>query len=785
MAVFRAVDGFSANHVAGPLLDEARGGSSPLSRACQAELAALAKEKDSEIFFTDLYRLGRRIESRRPDFARRLFEKVAEQKSFPLLAQKARSSFAALEGQGSFGAQAEILVSRIAKEAIDPLLIVPMIAGSAVYGIARAAAASRLLAGSGFASRGLGLSLASGAAGYLAEVPSFVLAARSLRRVAGIGPAAEPSFATELIPSALTLGTLKLVGFAGRALAPAMPTELPTFAGLLVAHRLESRLGLRPELSGANLVLDTLAATISLGAGARLGRGLLGRDFARFQAELELRSKPRPPALGSETSTWNPAFAPALASAAGEGPEPGHHWAISQFKDPAAKPRFWGKALQGATDVQGELLPLLDQAASNLAALKLAIPKMSPDQLPPLATLLRAMREQTEHSPKVEELIGLYHDRVLNFLARSKRPKQLPALLKSLAVLGDLTALYSWLPHPSSAVRELARRLLHENPELPRDEAKALSHLALAIAEEKIPVTDSNLALMRKLEDLHFGSAEFDGIFHQIAADLPPKAFEGFVKQLAPLYRHEAEAFLEAIQELGQPKKVDPQFLNYWDKESGFDAEFYHSKTAQARRLRWRRLEAEDLNVENQAFLYRSLLQTREFSPASLQQRAQELGKSYSEFIEEHLPFGFDGFGLLPADRKIELGSDLAYIPTSRIFFRPYHFAVERSRARKFQQRIERGAPMPSIDVWEQPNGNFLIEEGHHRSTAAFFAGAGFVKARLIGEGDYSRPRNIGPFQEGRPVPLRWIVVDDKLYHQHNAAYREAFMPKLILGPEK
>ncbi|HEX5034207.1 MAG TPA: hypothetical protein VFW62_06990, partial [bacterium] len=338
----------------------------------------------------------------------------------------------------------------------------------------------------------------------------------------------EPSFATELIPSALTLGTLKMVGFAGRTLAPSLPSELPTFAGLLLAHGLESRLGLRPELSGANLVLDALASTISLGAGARLGRGLLGRDFARFQAELELRSKPRPPALGSEISVWNPAFAPALASAVGEGPRSGHLWAIRKFKDPAAKPRFWGKALRGATNIQGEILPLLDQAANNLAALKLAIPKMSPDQLPPLATLLRAMREQTGPSPKVEELIGLYHNRVLNFLARSKRPKQLPVLLKALATLGDLTALYSWLPHPRSEVRELALRLLQENPELPQDEVKSLRHLALAIAEEKIPVTDSNLALMRKLEDLHFGSTEFDRIFYHIASSMPPKAFEHF-----------------------------------------------------------------------------------------------------------------------------------------------------------------------------------------------------------------------------------------------------------------
>lgn len=204
----------------------------------------------------------------------------------------------ALQGRGAFGARAEGLLRRFARQAADPRVIAPMMVGSVAFGIARNAALGRLL-GSARASaftRGWGAYLAAGGIGFGVELPAFVLSARAM------GGAQRP-LGQDFLGAGLTLGALKAFGWGGQAARRAagdrvllkdLARPLPAvagFSGLALAHKLEEGLGLRPHSDAGTFLADTLAAYLSLGVGGRLGQALLGRRFAGRQAELQVRAE--------------------------------------------------------------------------------------------------------------------------------------------------------------------------------------------------------------------------------------------------------------------------------------------------------------------------------------------------------------------------------------------------------------------------------------------------------------------------------------------------------------
>ncbi|HEX5033539.1 MAG TPA: hypothetical protein VFW62_03585, partial [bacterium] len=145
----------------------------------------------------------------------------------------------------------------------------------------------------------------------------------------------------DLQSAALSLGAIRLFGLAGKqglaqlhgvnewgaitrgaALARyshPLAHQSALFGGLLTAHWAETRLGLRPPVNDATAVTDTLASMISLGAGMRLGTGLLGRGYAQGMRELEWRSRnlPRAVELSSLSNFRIPAKA--LGTVAGLG----------------------------------------------------------------------------------------------------------------------------------------------------------------------------------------------------------------------------------------------------------------------------------------------------------------------------------------------------------------------------------------------------------------------------------------------------------------------------------
>ncbi|HKY64115.1 MAG TPA: hypothetical protein VJR29_11925 [bacterium] len=70
-----------------------------------------------------------------------------------------------------------------------------------------------------------------------------------------------------------------------------MLAQTAMFGGLMTAHMVEERLGLRQHVDGATTITDTLASMFSLGIGASLAHRALGPRYAAMQGELNWRFK--------------------------------------------------------------------------------------------------------------------------------------------------------------------------------------------------------------------------------------------------------------------------------------------------------------------------------------------------------------------------------------------------------------------------------------------------------------------------------------------------------------
>lgn len=295
---------------------QSEGGIAPwLSDGERRELQGLAEEVDAELFFEGLFQLGKGLEAvDKVEAAAGVYTAVVEALREGPLRESALQQLAAIQGRGAFSPRFEFLLRRFTKDACDPRMILPMLAGTATYQIVKTASLGRLAGSARVAwwSRGLGARFSAGAAGFSAEVPVFALSGRALRKL-GDSQIPQPDIAQDLASAALTLGVLKLYGFAGDQfitkvhgngffvrnarnpialrILPWLHTQAFLFAGMLTAHKLEERVGLRPSMDGATTLTDTLSSMISLSLGARLGRWMLGPGFQAFQRELGWRAK--------------------------------------------------------------------------------------------------------------------------------------------------------------------------------------------------------------------------------------------------------------------------------------------------------------------------------------------------------------------------------------------------------------------------------------------------------------------------------------------------------------
>jgi len=248
------------------------------------------------------------------------------------ICQQARLEWDAILGRGNWSYRLEFLASRFLKEATDYRMILPMIAGSVIYNLAKTATLGRLVHfPARWWSRGLGGRALAATVGYSAEVPSFALMNRGLRQMSGQSVG---NWTPDLLQAGITLGVLKLGSFLGTQtflkahgineigmatrlkgfskISRALYPQATMFTGLLVAHGIETHIGLRDDLKGATWVTDALSTLLSLSIGAKLGHRLLGKSFHKYQKNLGKRAhlytqylgRPRPIKKHSSSSIF-------------------------------------------------------------------------------------------------------------------------------------------------------------------------------------------------------------------------------------------------------------------------------------------------------------------------------------------------------------------------------------------------------------------------------------------------------------------------------------------------
>ena len=324
------------------------------------EMLSLAEEGDPQLFAEGLFAWARRQEvADRLELAGGVYAAFAARDSAgaymlagssEALRIQAAQRIDAILGRGALGPRAEFLLRRFAREASNPVMIAGMATGSLVFSTTRTALLSRFLASP---SRSvLGARLASSSLAFLAEVPAFWVTTKGLQEA--IAPGSQrwdlATNARELAGLGLTLGALKLSGLASGALSRRLasgPNPMQwgagerlghgllqqggTLAGIMLGHRLEESVGLRPHLDGATNLIDSLGMLLQFHVGGRLSQAALGPRFQAYTHELENRARwlegleIRQP-LGSDRDRFGPGNSlmgeggPILAMASGGGP---------------------------------------------------------------------------------------------------------------------------------------------------------------------------------------------------------------------------------------------------------------------------------------------------------------------------------------------------------------------------------------------------------------------------------------------------------------------------------
>lgn len=294
-----------------------------------AELLSLSQENDGELFFESLLHLGQRQRQENPTLALACFELLQQSlnEDFPgrpsghlsLIARAQRESDA-IEGRGDIGARVEYLSGNFIRETTSPIGLASMAAGGMAFSAVRTGMLARLLSGpAGTLTRGFGARAVSSLVGFGAELPAFVFSSRALHEAGGHAQDwSLRAVGRDLATAGITLGLLKLGGAGagaasqrwaqGTGLFPqATRMFLPQaamFTGIIAAHRIEESLELRPHVDGATLFTDAFSTFLQFHVSGRLMEAAMGRGYAAWQHELNIRgeamaSTPRP-----SGSTW-------------------------------------------------------------------------------------------------------------------------------------------------------------------------------------------------------------------------------------------------------------------------------------------------------------------------------------------------------------------------------------------------------------------------------------------------------------------------------------------------
>ncbi len=303
-----------------------------LGSSALREIVNLAEESDPTLFQSELMSFASRQEvAGGVELAANLYQALRDsQGGASALRERAGQRLDAILGRGAIGLRSESLLRNLAQQACDPTALLAMGVAGTVFRVTRLAALSRLAASptANFLTRGFGARLVAGGLGFAAEATAFPLSGRLASEALGRSQDwGGTALRRDLASSFLVLGGLRLAGAAGAGLygrfgggnelARGAFAQSSMFAGILGGHWLEAQFGLRPHVSGATALVDSLATLVQFNVGGRLSHHLLGERVAAWEraldAQTELLAHSNSRAAGPRVPRWVPALATAGA----------------------------------------------------------------------------------------------------------------------------------------------------------------------------------------------------------------------------------------------------------------------------------------------------------------------------------------------------------------------------------------------------------------------------------------------------------------------------------------
>ncbi|HKX12886.1 MAG TPA: hypothetical protein VJP40_07010, partial [bacterium] len=268
------------------------------------ELVALSQESDTELFWESALRLAHRLESQgRIDPSLALLRIISQGVGSGYLDMRRAADRGAevLLGHGEFGDRFEFMLRKVTHELSDPWAITAFGAGSLAFRAAKLGAMSRLWASSAreyLPGRVAAEWIATGA-GISVEAPVFVATSKLAHQFSGVHQDWRgASLAKEVAGVGITLVGLRGTGALGEKavqnlyfskIAQKVTPQAATLGGILLAHRAEEHLQLRPATNGSTFLADGLTTFFQFAVGGRLADAALGAGFRTWQRQMDWR----------------------------------------------------------------------------------------------------------------------------------------------------------------------------------------------------------------------------------------------------------------------------------------------------------------------------------------------------------------------------------------------------------------------------------------------------------------------------------------------------------------
>lgn len=276
----------------------------------------LAQESSPEIFYQELVVLAAQADRQgQAALSGRILASLAAGGSdVPApLARRAAQELALRRGSGPWARQFAHGLNEGLKEAVHPALWAGMAAGNIAFSAGKFWASERLAA---WGARGWTLPVLSAAGGLVGEAGAFLLASKGVRTFAG-GVSWDPlGTGQEFGHVLLTMGALRLGGFASERLArtvqgmetPAVWAQAQaralqnggSYFGLVAGHAAAVQLGWEERRPWSSLLAGSGAELLAFSAGARMARSVLGPSFTNWENEAASRALRKPP-----SGPWN------------------------------------------------------------------------------------------------------------------------------------------------------------------------------------------------------------------------------------------------------------------------------------------------------------------------------------------------------------------------------------------------------------------------------------------------------------------------------------------------